>query len=123
MSYVNFCEIQKGPSVVDRWSTSLITKRKPDISDPIPINRSVVFPVTNAASQCNVSGHTAIEWYSFCCEVCEKVVANDKTVGGQLIVELDKSNLVKRMQHRGHLLEFSNTLRLEEFVRDTGEIF
>ena len=123
MSFVNFCEIQTGSSVVERWSASQITKRNPGISDPIPINRFVVFQVKNTASQCNLSGHTAIEWYSFCCEVCEKVVANDKTVGGQFIVELDKSNLVKRMQHRGHLLEFCNTLRLEEFVRDTGEIF
>ena len=89
------------------------------------------WPVTNAASQCYVSEHTAIEWYSFCREVCELVVANDKkpiggfnAAGDRLTVELDESHLVKPMHHRGRLLEFpQHTWVFGGICRETGEIF
>ena len=46
----------------------------------------------------------------------KKINGGFKEVGDRLTVELDESNLVKQLQHRSRLLEFSNTLGVEEFV-------
>ena len=62
--------------------------------------------VSKASVHCEVDGRTAVDFYSFCREVCRVVSAHDQEqVGGPGdIVEIDESHLFTRKNHRGRML-------------------
>jgi len=62
--------------------------------------------VTDAATQCEVQSHAAVDFYSYCREVCRVAHSHDEVQIGGVgdVVEVDESHLFTRMYHRGRRL-------------------
>lgn len=82
-------------------------------------------PVTSAAGQCGVSKECAVDWYSYCRQVCFIVVANqDICIGGPgLHVEIDESHLWKRKYQRGRILANQDIWIFGGVCRESKEAF
>ena len=54
-----------------------------------------------------MSSSTAVDWDSFCREICEiSIIENSESVGGEgKVVQIDESKFGKRKYHRGHHVE------------------
>jgi transposase-like protein len=78
-------------------------------------------PVCDAAQFCGVSSHPAVDWYKFCREVCEIVVANNQhPIGGpNLFVEIDETHLGERQYHRGRHLASESIWLFGGICRET----
>jgi len=65
--------------------------------------------VTQAVVQCDVDGHTAVDYYSFCREVCRVAHAHDEVqIGGPGdVVEVDQSHLFTPKYHRGRPMQLA----------------
>ena len=64
-------------------------------------------PVTMAAKFANVSNKSAIQWYSFCRDICSYKMANlTQLLGGEnIIVEIDESLMFKRKNNLGRVIQ------------------
>ncbi|XP_066925007.1 uncharacterized protein [Clytia hemisphaerica] len=62
---------------------------------------------TQVCKEMGVSSKTAVDWYSFCREVCEVIImVHSKPIGGPgTRVQIDESKFGKRKYHRGHKVE------------------
>lgn len=82
-------------------------------------------PVSSAAGQCGVSKECAVDWYSYCRQICFIVVANqDICIGGPgLHVEIDESHLWKRKYQRGRILANQDIWIFGGVCRESKEAF
>ncbi|ODM89446.1 putative transposase-like protein [Orchesella cincta] len=82
-------------------------------------------PVTVAAGQLGVSKDAAIDWYSFCRQICYDTVSDlDICIGGPgLHVELDESHIFKRKYNRGRQLAFQHVWIFGAICRESKEAF
>jgi hypothetical protein len=82
-------------------------------------------PVTAAAGQLGVSKECAIDWYSYCRQICFSVVSRqDICIGGPgLHVEIDESHLWTRKYHRGRQLANEQLWVFGGICRESKEAF
>lgn len=84
-------------------------------------------PVTEAAVSAEVSKQTAVDWYSFCREVCMVVLANsleERKIGGRnKIVEIDEAHLCSRKNFKGRILLSEQEWIFGGICRESKESF
>lgn len=82
-------------------------------------------PVTSAAGQVGVSNVCAVDWYSYCREVCYTIVSNlDICIGGEgLHVEIDESHVFRRKYRQGRVLAHEDVWVFGGICRETKEVF
>jgi len=82
-------------------------------------------PVTKAAWQVGVTQATAVDWYSFCREVCAVIMHNENyAVGGVgLHVEVDETHLFRRRYNVGRILAHQDVWVFGGICRETKEAF
>ncbi|ODM88939.1 hypothetical protein Ocin01_17743 [Orchesella cincta] len=81
-------------------------------------------PVINAGNQVGCGKDAAMDWYSFCREVCYDVVFQmDMCIGGGLHVEIDETHLFKRKYNRGRQLAAEHVWVFGGICRESKEAF
>ncbi|ODM87007.1 putative transposase-like protein [Orchesella cincta] len=77
------------------------------------------------SGQLGVSKDAAIDWYSFCRQICYDTVSDlDICIGGPgLHVELDESHIFKRKYNRGRQLAFQHVWIFGAICRESKEAF
>lgn len=82
-------------------------------------------PVTSAAGQVGVSNECAVDWYSYCREVCYTIVSKlDICIGGAgFHVEIDESHLFRRKYRQGRVLAHEDVWVFGGICRETKEVF
>ncbi|ODM88686.1 putative transposase-like protein [Orchesella cincta] len=82
-------------------------------------------PVIAASSQLKCGKDAAIDWYSFCREICYEIVSEmDICIGGVgLHVEIDETHLFKRKYNRGRILAAEHVWCFGGICRESKEAF
>ena len=75
-----------------------------------------------AVRNLRISKPTSVDWRSFCAEVCEKWVGEDRPIGGPgVVVEIDETHFVKRKFNKGRVL--SSVWLLGGIERESNRTF
>ncbi|ODM88624.1 putative transposase-like protein [Orchesella cincta] len=82
-------------------------------------------PVIAAGNQVGCGKDAALDWYSFCRQVCYDVVSEmDTCIGGEgLHVEIDETHIFKRKYHRGRQLAAEHVWVFGGICRESKEAF